>query len=158
MKLPHQRTPPFCSVLLFTLPFYWGTYPVHKKEYSPVTCKIMICLYCTYYIHKLFIFSSIWRHIYALRDLSSYNEYFAMSLVLNSLQSFTESAAITVLQVKLWPYIRFQRMKRLLRKLKGKYELKLFVLFFDIENFFLKHRLNLIQSKICSYCIKYLAI
>ena len=39
------------------------------------------------------------RHLYELRDSSSYNDHFSMFQVLNSLQSFTEAAAITVLQV-----------------------------------------------------------
>ena len=39
------------------------------------------------------------RHLYELRDSSSYNDHFSMFQVLNSLQSFTEAAAITVLQL-----------------------------------------------------------
>ena len=47
----------------------------------------------------LFPFSTILWHVHALRTSSDYNSHFALFLVLNSLQSFTESAAIVILQL-----------------------------------------------------------
>lgn len=55
--------------------------------------------YIVFFNPITFPISAIGWHLWALFDMSVYESYFSTSLVLNSLQSFTESAAITLLQL-----------------------------------------------------------